>query len=159
MSSGLTKFGNIAATGLPITAGGISLYKHDYEGFFELLEGVVYTSIATHALKYTVNETRPDGSADNSFPSGHTSSAAQAAAYLQFQYGWEYGVPAYIVTGVVGYSRVEADRHYWRDVVAGAALGTGIQYLVSEMGYSLTKVIMAPYVNKNTIGLNVQIPF
>ncbi|EQM48676.1 PAP2 superfamily protein [Vibrio parahaemolyticus VPCR-2010] len=155
----LTQFGDIAQIGVPITAGAIALWKGDTEGFFQLAEGALYTAAATHALKWAVDAERPDGSANNSFPSGHTSAATQGAAFLQFRYGWEYGLPAYAVSAVVGYSRVQADKHYWRDVAAGAALATGIQYAVTSMGYSMTNIAFAPYVNGDEVGLYASMRF
>ena len=153
----LTQFGYYGQIGVPLTAGAISLYKGDYEGFGQVLEGPLYTSIATHTLKYTVNEERPDGSNRQSFPSGHTSAAAQGAAYLQFRYGWQYGLPAYAITGVVGYSRVQAHKHYWHDVIAGALLATGIQYAVTVKGYSFVNV--APYITPDEVGLYARMEF
>ncbi|MOA60857.1 PAP2 superfamily protein [compost metagenome] len=38
-------------------------------------------------------------------------------------------MPAYVAAGAVGWSRVESDNHYWRDVIAGAAIATGFSYL------------------------------
>lgn len=78
--------------------------------------------ITTSALKYTVNETRPDGGS-HSFPSGHTSLAFTGAEFIRKEYGWGWGTPAYLAAGFVGWSRVEARRHYTRDVLAGAAIG------------------------------------
>ena len=40
-----------------------------------------------NALKYTVRSPRPDGSTNNSFPSGHTATAFMAAAMLDKEYG------------------------------------------------------------------------
>ena len=45
------------------------------------------------------------------------------AAFIHERYGWKYAVPAYIAATYVGYSRVEADKHYVEDVVVGAAIG------------------------------------
>ncbi|RXJ74218.1 phosphoesterase [Veronia nyctiphanis] len=158
-SDNLTTVGDITQIAVPVGAGIISLLKNDTEGFFQLAEGAVYTAAATHTLKAVVHAPRPDGSENNSFPSGHTSAAAQGAAYLQFRYGWEYGVPAYALTALVGYSRVDAKRHYWRDVAAGAALATGIQYAVTEMGYSLTDTYVMPYINGDQVGLTASVKF
>lgn len=80
------------------------------------------TVVVTKALKYTVDETRPNGE-PHSFPSGHTSMAFTGAEFIRKQYGWGWGTPAYLAAGFVGWSRVETDHHYWRDVVAGAAIG------------------------------------
>ncbi|MCL1127546.1 phosphatase PAP2 family protein [Shewanella surugensis] len=153
----LTQFGHYGQIGVPLTAGIISLYDEDYSGFGEVIEGAIFTSLATYALKYSVREERPDGSDNLSFPSGHTSSAAQGAAYLQFKYGWKYGLPAYAITGLVGYSRVQANQHSWHDVIAGALLGTAIQYAVTVKGYSLVSII--PYVGADEVGLFVSAKF
>jgi len=76
----------------------------------------------TEALKYTVNENRPNGG-EHSFPSGHTSFAFTGAEFIRKEYGWRWGAPAYAVAGYVGYSRVAAREHHARDVLAGAVIG------------------------------------
>lgn len=78
--------------------------------------------LTTGALKYTVNETRPNGGA-HSFPSGHASAAFTGAEFIRKEYGWSWGAPAYLAASFVAWSRVEADKHYTHDVLAGAAIG------------------------------------
>jgi len=39
------------------------------------------------------------------------------------RYGWAYSAPAYALAAFTGYSRVESDHPYWRDVAAGAGIG------------------------------------
>jgi hypothetical protein len=109
----------------------VSLMKGDSEGTKQWAEGALWTSVATHTLKFAVDEERPNGNDNNSFPSGHTSAAFQGAAFLQMRYGWEYGVPAYAAASFVGYSRVHGEYHYWRDVAAGAALAPFLAMLES----------------------------
>ena len=41
-----------------------------------------------NSIKYTVRRMRPDGSASNSFPSGHTATAFMTATMLHKEYGW-----------------------------------------------------------------------
>ena len=142
---------DIGSIGIPLTAGLIALAKDDDEGFIMFLEGAAYTIVATHTLKVTINAERPNGG-DYSFPSGHTSSATQGAAYLQFRYGWQYGLPAYIGAGLVGLSRVQNEHHYWRDVLAGAALATGIQYWLTDPYEG--NLAVTPTVSQNIIGIN-----
>lgn len=149
----LEKLGDQLQILVPVTAASISFFKDDYVGLTEEVEGALWTSAATHILKYAIDAERPDGSDNNSFPSGHTSAAVQGAAYLQFRYGWQYGLPAYIAGGVVGYSRVDSKHHYWRDVMAGAALATGIQYAISVKKISLTNLVVAPVIGDNQVGL------
>jgi membrane-associated phospholipid phosphatase len=80
----------------------------------------------------------PDSSDENlSFPSGHTSiamSLATAAGTVASMRGysgapvvWATGVPLSLLTG---YLRMGADRHYFTDVLAGAALGAACGLLV-----------------------------
>lgn len=157
-SEQLEKTGDILQVAVPAVAGVISIGYGDFNGLGQLVEGAIWTSAATHLLKFTINEERPNGG-DHSFPSGHTSSAAQGAAYLQFRYGWQYGLPAYIATGVVGYSRVESDYHYWRDVIAGAALATGIQYAITGMRMSVTNFVVVPTFSDDGVGLYASLNF
>ncbi|MBL4799137.1 MAG: phosphatase PAP2 family protein [Oleispira sp.] len=142
---------DIGSIGIPLTAGLIALAKDDNEGFIMFLEGAAYTIVATHSLKFAINAERPNGG-DYSFPSGHTSSATQGAAYLQFRYGWQYGLPAYIGAGLVGLSRVQNNHHYWRDVIAGAALATAIQYWVTDPYES--NLVITPSISEADIGIN-----
>lgn len=156
-ASKLTSTGDAIQIGLPLSAIFVAMVKQDDIGVSQAIEGFVYTTAATHLLKSVIHAPRPDNSGDNSFPSGHTAAAAQGAAFLQYRYGWKYGLPAYLLTGLVGYSRVEADKHYWRDVIAGAALASGIQYMVSNTTYSLTNTIIIPILDKDTVGIGVSI--
>lgn len=114
---------NVLALGLPAAAAIISVAQDDGSGILQLAKAEGLTLLSTEILKRVTHETRPNGKDDKSFPSGHTAVAFAAAQYMQERGGWQYGVPAYALAGLVGYSRVEAHEHYWRDVVAGAALG------------------------------------
>lgn len=153
-SKTLLEAGNIGQIALPFSAALISLWKDDHIGFFQEAEGLIYTEAVVQGLKFSVHEKRPNGNNYQSFPSGHTASAFQAASYLQFRYGASYGLPAYAVASMVGFSRVNNQKHYWHDVAAGAAIATGIQYLITEKSYSLSQFFIAPYTDEHTrIGL------
>ncbi len=157
-SETLETTGDVLQWAIPVSAAFISVAKWDGEGLGQLVEGALLTSMSTHLLKVSINAERPNGR-DYSMPSGHTSAAAQGAAYLQFRYGWQYGLPAYMLTGVVGYSRVENNYHYWRDVAAGAALATAIQYSITRAGFSITNVAIAPTFNKDSVGIYASLNF
>ena len=60
-----------------------------------------------------------------SFPSGHTMSSFAAATVLLFA-SWKWGIAAYAMAGVVGFSRVYLFVHYPTDVLAGVALGIAV---------------------------------
>jgi membrane-associated phospholipid phosphatase len=149
----IVRAGDNLQIGIPLMAGMVSLMKGDSEGTKQWAEGALWTSVATHTLKFAVDEERPNGNDNNSFPSGHTSAAFQGAAFLQMRYGWEYGVPAYAAASFVGYSRVHGEYHYWRDVAAGAALAVGVQYVITGMGKSVRNLVVAPIIDRNAYGL------
>jgi hypothetical protein len=88
----------------------------------DLLLALARNWVATVGLKYSVDETRPNGQS-RSFPSGHTSLSFAGAEFIRKEYGWRWAAPAYVAAGFVGWSRVEAKKHYTHDVLAGAALG------------------------------------
>lgn len=115
--------GTALSIALPVTAAGLSLRFHDSKGTAQLIENTALTVGATYGLKYAVNEKRPDGSDNHSFPSLHTAISYSAADFMRRRYGWEYGAPAWLAATFVGYSRVEANRHHVHDVLAGAAVG------------------------------------
>ena len=126
-TEGLELAGDLVQISLPLTAWGVSYFGDDEEGFYQFTKSFTATMVATQVLKHGINETRPDGG-DLSFPSGHTSASFSGASFLHKRYGLGYGLPAYIAATFVGWTRVEADRHYPHDVVAGAALAIGINH-------------------------------
>jgi len=130
-SDAIASAGDILQIALPITAAGLTLAYRDGEGALQFGESASVTLGVTYALKYTVNETRPDGG-HQSFPSAHTSISFSAAEFMRKRYGWGYGVPAYALASVVAYSRVEAREHYPHDVIAGAAIGIASSYIFTR---------------------------
>ncbi|WP_181713318.1 phosphatase PAP2 family protein [Vibrio tarriae] len=156
--SKLEVYGDIAQYGIPLTAGLITAIHMDGEGMMQLAEGAFWTAAATEALKLSVDAQRPNGGSQ-SFPSGHTSAASQGAAYLQFRYGSTYGIPAYAAAALVGYSQVDANKHYWRDVAAGMALATGIQYAITVGGISATNLVLVPYFDGDETGIYASLSF
>jgi len=121
-ADGISRAGDVGAILLPAGSAAGALIAKDHKGLLQLAEAYASAMAATYVLKPLVDRTRPDGGSQ-SFPSGHATSAFAGAAFLQMRYGWALGIPAYAVASYVGYSRVEAKRHYTSDVVAGAAIG------------------------------------
>lgn len=121
--------GKAVAIALPIAAGGVSLFKKDWNGLGELFLVTAATAATAYGLKYVVHEERPDHSDMKSFPSDQAALAFAPASYLWDRYGWRYGAPAYLAAGFVGYARVDAKRHHWWDVGASA----GIAWLYSRI--------------------------
>lgn len=130
--------GDIATVIVAAAAGGMTVGLKDKEGLVQLIKATALDLTATMALKYTIHERRPDREDNHSFPSAHSSVSFTAAEYLRKRYGWEYGVPAYALASFVAYSRVEANKHYIRDVVAGAAIGMASSYLFTTPNLQFT---------------------
>jgi membrane-associated phospholipid phosphatase len=89
---------------------------------FDLSQGFVIDALITTGLKYSTQRMRPDESNNRSFPSGHASSSTMAATVLAHYYP-KTAIPAYLVAGFVGFSRIEKNKHWLSDVVGGATQG------------------------------------
>lgn len=89
-----------------------------------MLKATLYSSAVTTALKYSIREPRPDNIKEkNSFPSGHSTTAFAFGGYVLEEHGWKAGVPALLLSAFVGASRINDNRHFLSDVVAGATIG------------------------------------
>ncbi|MFD2784736.1 phosphatase PAP2 family protein [Hymenobacter rubripertinctus] len=86
------------------------------------------------AVKNLTRETRPDGSDNLSFPSGHTAQAFLAASIVHTEFRdksqW-YGIGAYTIATSVAALRMINTKHWQSDVVAGAGFGI----LSAHLGY------------------------
>jgi hypothetical protein len=144
--------GTALSIALPATAAGLSLGSGDKKGTTQLIESTAFTVGVTYGLKYAINEKRPDGSDNHSFPSLHTAISYSAADFMRRRYGWEYGAPAWLAATFVGYSRVEAKKHHVHDVVAGAAIG-----LLGNMLFTTPRegVNVCASVNDGHYGINI----
>lgn len=127
----LSWISDVGSVGVPLAAGAFSLWQGDTEGAVDL--GLIWGASVgtTWALKKTVDATRPNGKPE-SFPSRHAASAFAGASYLQYRYGWKYARPAYVVALGVGYARVDADEHYWRDIAVSAGLANLSAWLLTS---------------------------
>jgi membrane-associated phospholipid phosphatase len=130
-ADGIQTAGDILQFVLPATAGGLTLGYRDGRGAWQLGESLAVTLGVTYALKYSVNESRPNGGGQ-SFPSAHTSISFSAAEFMRKRYGWEYGVPAYAAAAFVAYSRVESRDHHPQDVVVGGGIGILSSYIFTR---------------------------
>ena len=124
--------GRVLMIGLPVAGGAYALYKGDRQGLLQLGGSVVSAAGVSFLLKQVVKEERPDHSGWDAFPSDSTAIAFSSASSIQVRYGWDYGLPAYAIAAFVGYSRVEADKHDWGDVAAGAAIGMVAGWLFTD---------------------------
>ena len=117
-----------------------------------LFRAQLVAQATTHVIKLTARRTRPDGTS-LSLPSGHTSSAFATATVLQSEFGWKAGVPAYAVASWVAASRVQMERHYLSDVIAGATIGILAGRSVT-VGRGSVRFAITPAVVPGGLGVN-----
>lgn len=115
-----------------------------------------YAIMATTVLglKSISHVERPDGSSNNSFPSGHTATAFMGAEFLYQEYKdksiW-YGIAGYVVATGTGLFRIYNNRHWLTDVATGAGIGilsTKIAYWINP--YITKKLFKSSAENKST---------
>lgn len=136
--------------------------------------GTAYLIMGTsvNLIKSSSNELRPDGSSNNSFPSGHTATAFMGAEFLYQEYKdqsiW-YGITGYAVAAGTGFFRMYNNRHWFSDIAAGAGIGilsTKIAYwlqphiknLLFKENANLNGSVL-PYYNGKDYGFGVNLTF
>lgn len=151
--------GDVLVFVTPAAALTATLLLEDYQGLKQAAFSGATALAATYALKYIVRKERPDRSDKLSFPSSHTLVAFTGAAFIQRRYGWKYGVPAYLLSSYVAWSRVYADKHDWWDIAAGAAIGVGCAYIFTRPFARTDRLVLAPAVFDRHPGIYASLTF
>ncbi|WP_298221528.1 phosphatase PAP2 family protein [Flavobacterium sp.] len=136
-----------------------------------LATSYVLMSGSVMSLKTITQIERPDGSANNSFPSGHTATAFSGAEFLWQEYKdvsvW-YGISGYLVATGTGFFRIYNGRHWLSDVAMGAGIGIlstkvaywVLPYMKSHIFKSKKEVgIITPFYNGKQLGIGMVINF
>ncbi len=122
--------------------------------FFLYVLSLALQTVIVYPLKEYTGVLRPDGSARNSMPSGHTSTAFAGATFMYLEYRdvspW-YGVAAYTSAAGIGSMRIMRDRHWLSDVLVGAGIGI----LCTRAAYALYPVIKKK-ARKHCAGIRVK---
>jgi len=104
----------------------LSRLKLGSDDFNYATSAIIANGLCTYGIKFITGRIRPDGANRRSFPSGHTSSSFLAATIADDLYGSKIGVPAYLLAGLTGLSRIHDNKHYLSDVIFGASLGIAL---------------------------------
>lgn len=109
--------------------------KHGYKQMIaNLAISNIAVGIVTFGVKTAYKDLRPDGSAFNSFTSGHTATAFNNATILFLEYKdsniW-YASSGFAFATATGVLRMANNRHWSGDVVAGAGIGIAIATIVT----------------------------
>lgn len=100
----------------------------------DLLRAQIIAESIVEPLKFSVGRERPDGSNNQSFPSGHAAATFAAATVLERHLGWKNAALAYVVAAYVASSRLHDNVHYASDVVFGSAIGVLSGRTVTQHG-------------------------
>lgn len=151
-SSSTETAGNVLTALVPAVGAGMTFLKDDDKGKYQFLSSGVVNLSTCYVLDAATNNERsknPDNK--GSFPSQHTAIAFGGASFIHCRYGFEYAIPAYAAASYVAYSRLQADKHYPGDVIAGAAIGFVSSYLFTT---PYLGVQISPSVSKGNYFLN-----
>ncbi len=149
-----------------VAASFLSKSDHFHEFSYTLAQAYATNFILSRGLKVATHRMRPDGSASTSFPSGHASDSFTIATIMWHYYGKKWGIPLYILAGLVSVSRIEQGRHWPSDAAAGAALGyicaqTAIRGTKRELAGKkpLSGLMIVPVYGHDRRGVSVQLNF
>jgi membrane-associated phospholipid phosphatase len=118
------------------------------------------------SMKHFIHDWRPDGSSDNSMPSGHTAQAFVSATLLDMEYRdtspW-ISVGGYLCATATGIFRVTNNRHWAPDVLIGAGIGIAsvkLVYLTHRYKWGkMNKSVLVPTLYKNGGGVAFAMKF
>jgi membrane-associated phospholipid phosphatase len=149
---------DVGVVSLMVTSIAVPEIKGDGKGALQAGGSIASASLITQGLKQAFPEVRPDGSNNDSFPSGHTSAAFASAATLWNRQGQRFGVPAMAVAALVGVARVKADKHFWYDAVAGGAIGLASGFLLTH-DHQQRSAAVVPWGDSHGGGVSVAVHF
>ena len=111
--------------------------KHSFkERLITTATSYLAMGIMVNGIKLTIHEKRPDSSARNSFPSGHTATAFMGAELVRMEYGIGYAIGAYSIASGVAFLRLYNNRHWFNVIITGAGIGI----LSARIGYWLLPI-------------------
>lgn len=133
------------------------------------LKAYLVSGLIARVPKYGFSRKRPNegegpdewfaGWGNNSFVSGHTTSAFSVATIIALEYRSTVWVPilAYTAAAACAYSRINDNKHWISDVTGGALLGYGVSSLIYNQNN--WGVYLVPTVRADGTGMSAIIPF
>ena len=150
---------------VPVLAGvyAYSLYRQDpkFHNFTKAtISSFSIASLTSVAIKGVTNTRRPsDEFLDGrwGFPSAHVASCFAISATIDEYYGWPSALPAYVVSGLVGWSRIDQREHDLSDVVFGSIMGFVVGHSVARAHLSRdSQFQIEPWIDPLQRGSGVQ---
>ncbi len=138
---------------------------------FTSLQAIVYTNVISFTVKSFIGRARPeDGKGahhfapfsefDASFPSGHTATAFAILSPWAFYYPHVVTYGLLVIGAGAAVARMQLQKHWLTDVLAGGALGVSMAYWLSRKHQGRwSNVTIAPVVGPDTIGMTMGVTF
>jgi membrane-associated phospholipid phosphatase len=138
------------------------------------LDAISATAIASgiidNSLKYVVGRGRPTDnqgaysfqpfSGRDSFASGHATEAFALASVISEHYDTPWvQFTSYGLASMVGYARLNNNRHWPSDVLSGAVIGTFVGKTVVHFNENHRKVSLQPIVGPDINGAQISLPW
>jgi membrane-associated phospholipid phosphatase len=145
------KIGDYFQVMVPVYAFFFTAEKEGFRGTKQFLFGFLITMLIVFAMKHTIDAKRPNyqpGARMDSFPSRHTAAAFSGASFIHTRYGLQQALIPYALAAFTGYSRIIANKHYFRDIAAGALISFCCALLMSCCQSRLNAVNRAPPLRK-----------
>ncbi|MBN2279277.1 MAG: phosphatase PAP2 family protein [Candidatus Marinimicrobia bacterium] len=131
--------------------------EHSLASLRLIAEGVFGGQLVVEQLKMITGRERPNGADFKSFPSGHAAGSFGLATCLNAIYGKKVGLPAYAMAVFVATSRIQDNKHYLSDVIAGGLIGTMVARGFS--GEYRSNWRLDPQISTRGIGMTLSINF
>lgn len=141
---------------------GLDLLKYKSSSNFANQTAITAKSVAlclgvVNILKYSTQVTRPDNSANNSFPSGHTAFAFTLAEVLhqEFKNKPLIYLTGYTIATTAATMRILNNKHWFTDVLVGAGIGmaaTKLIYATHQYKWKMNNKGFIPIIGSNQAG-------
>jgi hypothetical protein len=123
--------GKAVAFAMPVVATGIAVWKDDWTGVAQLAVVTTLSVGTAYGLKQIVRERRPDHSGWDSFPSTTSALASAPSSFVWNRYGWEWGLPLFIISKYTSYSMDRAKKNRIWDGLASTVISWGYNELIT----------------------------
>ncbi len=138
---------------------------------FTSLQAIIYANVISFTVKSFIGRARPeDGKGahhfdpfselDASFPSGHTATAFAILSSWVFYYPHVVTYGLLVIGGGAAVARLQQQKHWLTDVLAGGTLGVSMAYWLSRKHQGRpSNMSVAPTLGPGSVGLTMQVKF
>ena len=137
---------------------------------FTSLQAPLYANILTFMTKYTLGRARPEEGqgahhfdlfgGSTAFPSGHATTAFAIFSTWAFYYPSVVTYGLYIIAMGTAIARLQRQKHWFTDIVAGSFNGTAMAYFLSRHHQGKrSNLSLNPAIGPGNVGMTMSITF